>query len=137
MSQRISSNVGIVSIAVCGYCIALLAIRLFNKHEASKIVMSISNISLLLMSLSCICICVTYYKPYLWSNNICYCHPLWMSALILYILSIYLLKAMYVTRIYILSKGSILGMYIHRFSDKISKFHHIFMISTMYRDEKD
>ena len=107
-----TSNVGIISVGVSIYCITLFCIQFFMKHEAKKVIIILSYTSLILMACAAGFISLTYYYPRLWSNNTnsCYCHPLWSAALISYISSMYLLKAMYVTRIHIISKGSVLGM---------------------------
>jgi len=56
-------------------------------------------------------ISLTYYYPRLWTSNLnaCYCRLLWSSALVSYVTSMFLLKAMYVKRIHVLSDGSMLG----------------------------
>ena len=109
-----TSNVGMISIAVSLYCLTLFCVQFFTKHGTKKIVIGLSYTSLLMMSLASGFIALTYYLPRLWSANVdsCYCHPLWSAALISYISSIYLLKGIYIARIHILGKGSVLGMFI-------------------------
>ena len=113
-TQQTTSNVGVISLGVTLYILTLFCVQFFMKHEAKRIVIGLSYASLLMMSLASGCIALTYYLPRLWSTDVssCYCHPLWSAALISYISSIYLLKGMYVARIHIISKGSVLGMFL-------------------------
>jgi len=108
-SPSAASNVGIISIAVAIYCLTLSVAQFFMKHEAHKLVIGLSSTSLFVMACSSIFSSFTYFSPRLWTQNDCYCRHFWAAALISYIVSIYLVKAMYVFRIYVISNGTVLG----------------------------
>ena len=101
--------VGFSGVVLLGYTLLLIGIHMFIPHpSATKKVITLSYISLLLFALAQASIVGTYFMPHI--SGACICHGLWAAATIFYICGLYTLKFVYIERISILNKHPMLGM---------------------------
>ena len=104
--------VGFSAVVLLGYTLLLIGIHMFIPHpSATKRVISLSYVSLLLFALAQASIVGTYFTPHIAGE--CICHGLWAAATIFYICGLYTLKFIYIERISILNKHPVLGMCIY------------------------
>ena len=104
--------VGFSAVVLLGYTFLLIGIHMFIPHpSATKKVITLSYISLLLFASAQASIVGTYFMPHI--SGSCICHGLWAAATIFYICGLYTLKFVYIERISILNKHPMLGMKVY------------------------
>ena len=95
-------------------CIAIINIKANYKHDVSKSITILSYICSILLFISVITSTLSHHIPII--NNYCLCKPLFIISLLLYIISIFLMKFVYLQRMRIFNKQPIL-------QSKIVKYH--------------
>lgn len=101
--------VGYIGVLLLGYTVVLLGIHMFIPHpNSTKKVIALSYLSLIFSAFAQTCIVLTYFMPHL--TGYCICGHLWTAAIISYVISIYILKFIYIERVRILNTHPKLGM---------------------------
>ena len=103
-----ATAVGVVSVISLSYCIILDSIHFALKHPAaSKVLLNLSRITMLSITLCPLFITLSYYAPTI--KNHCLCKYYFNATVIAYIISVYIVKYMYIHRVMLLSTNPILS----------------------------
>lgn len=110
--------VGFASIVVAIYNLILSITHIRIKHDVVKRVSKISYAASILLCLSVFSITLSYYVPTIGGH--CFCKTFFSTALILYVLSIFLMKFMYLERVKVFNEEPILS-YVSIYIDLLTK----------------
>lgn len=99
--------VAICAVVVSVYSLLLAGFHAFTKHDVSKRVSGISKTASILLFFATLSVTGSYFLPQI--NGTCLCQGWFSSALVLYVLSVFLMKYMYLERIKIFNREPLLS----------------------------